>query len=158
MDSICAYDSVVFTEELGVFTTNGGTVIAPLAAPAYLGANTLVASASLSMSQMSFDLEFLGPIANELDVLLHVEVNGTVTQAIPFTIPAGATFYRSPLPFSPTISLVAADEVRLLFSSQDSTPYEELPWMTITAVLGASITWGFDSTLPAGTYCTYRQM
>jgi hypothetical protein len=151
VDSIWAWDSVVFTDSLSVMMRTHD-YFSDLASSVVHGEETATAPMSLDYAKVEFHRNGIYPTQN-LNVV--VEVNASVVATVPFTVAAGIADDLV-LPLTP-IPIIIGDVVRVYVTTQSLTG-EPVPFTTVLVRLGTGYVWAYDVVPPADTYCTEGAM
>ena len=85
-----------------------------------------------------------------------IQKNGVTMQTIPFTLPAEGAELSS----GSSIAVTSGDVLACYIQSTITPPPNSLNvfWADVFVSMGQAVPWAFDTTLPAGTYYSYRAL
>lgn len=153
VDSIYLFDSPLYTDTLYDEGTAGilmfDTAGVQLGLPV-----TSAGNYSLTSMSVRFDIPF--PMEVSAAVELVLSVNGVDVSVVPVTFPASSG-WQGFVPLPSTVNVVPGDVVRVRVRCAGLTPIH-VEWATVSASLGATYTWAYDTMTPAGTYHVTRTL
>lgn len=156
-EELVAYDSGLWTTDVGTFSSRFGCVIKTL--DHLLGQGnvlgSITATGNTTIEHARIELYRNGPFPDQ-PVEILVRANGSTNIAIAtFTIPAGQS-YVGVVPLGST-PINDGDVIEVILSRQLYVD-EPMPFTTILVDLGIAQSWTYDTPPPAGTYSVARVM
>ena len=149
MDSIFAYDLPVYSSDVAVFSAGA---IASIAGPGTEIGDDFIAASSGTINRISLELQALDTgTPNTYD--LNVFKNFSLVASIPFTLTAGGFDFSQAL----SLTVNSGDHLSVSISPSGGVATSVL-WTGVMVTLGQATTWAYDTTLPAGTYCVYKEL
>jgi hypothetical protein len=151
-DSIFAYDAPVYTSA-AIFNDDAVGFIPAGPVGLQLAPNPMTIGTSGTLNKVEIIIEtFANGSSPNYELVL--KKNGVDVATIPFTITSSTPFI-----FVATVSIavLVGDTVsaRIRPAAGGS---RIVSWPTVTVEVGVGVTWAYDTTLPAGTYCVYKVM
>lgn len=151
-DSIFQFDMPVFTGEAGSLEGGGYYQILTAAPGTPIGTTIVIASpGTLDTVELDVWAPFAGSPAT---YNLILKKNGTtvVTQAVTLNDDG---YIDS---FAISVAVLASDVITAFLQSTAGGTYVDVDISKVLIVVGQSVSWAFDTTLPANTYCSPREM
>jgi hypothetical protein len=148
-DTVFSFDTQVFTDsaltlsESDINSVPAGATGLSLFHPVTIGVGTTYTQAVVRVECIDDE----NPVLYTIDIL----VNGSVEDSFSFTPPEGQSVFVFPT----SVAVLATDVVTARIRHGQVADTDVL-WETVSIVLGASVDWDFDDTMPAGTYTMYK--
>lgn len=148
-DSIFAFDQEIYDDDAFVFEEAWVTFIDGAGSVPLLYDAT--ASGSVTLTDVTLTIFGDNGISDN-DYNLILAKNGSDAETIPFTFTGSGVFT---IHDTISISVVASDVISARIEPDGATDRNPF-WKVVQVRVGASVSWDFDTALPAGTYAVYK--
>lgn len=151
-DSIFQFDEDVYTSEEGMFA-DGLVEDVPASLPGLPvgGIHTVAVNATLNRIGLFIQASDVG---NPNTYHLVIQKNGTDAVTVAFTLTAAG--YQ--LDQAISLPVIIGDSLTCFIRSTVAGVSIEVLWTGVLVTVGQAVAWAFDTLLPAGTYCSYRDL
>jgi hypothetical protein len=151
-DSIFSFDTEVFQQDAYFFEDANVSFIPADSNGLFLYDSPTTITANSTITDLLLTISG-GPGAGSPDYYIVIRKNLTDQAPIPITVAGDPFIYHAVV----SIPVVAGDllSVRIITAGSDDV---HVTWSTVTAQLGVSVVWSFDTTLAAGSYCVYKTL
>ncbi len=148
-DNIFAWDTPVTTSVMALFEASWVTSVPYPAGLVLFEPTTLLANGTINNIRITIVGD---PQGTDPDYMLILTKNGVDLTPIAFTDPTSSPFMLD-TPVSIPVSIGDILQARVVSAGTSSTsPF----WKSIFVEAAAEVSWSYDTTLPAGTYCAYK--
>ncbi len=147
LDSVLSYDLSPYKNEAAYFVS-GLQVVVPAAGLEVGTPSTIQIAGTVTVVNVEISAVDTG---NPNTYRLVVEKNGAEAASIPFTLAEGAFVFQQAISFA-----VTSGDVLRCFIRSTTARANPIYWGGVFIRMGQAVTWSYDSTLPAGSYCVYR--
>lgn len=153
-DSIFAFDTTIYTAEFGIFQDQNVLQVPGNPASVQIG-NLLVVGVPGAIDNLELQL-YGNRNGSDPNYTITLYLNAVAVASFAFVLPLASATVHINSAFA-AIPVVPGDIIGI--GLQATTPGNHTPYIgKITVIAGASVTWAFDTALPAGTYCTYKTL
>jgi hypothetical protein len=151
MDSIYSYDLPIYTLEAALFADGAISDVVANPPGLQIGLPATIAAPG-AMNTVSIELQ-ASDVGTPNTYNLVLDKNGTPAATVPFTLTPGG------FNLAATISLpVLAGDILTCFVQSTGSSNVEVLWSGILVTVGQAVSWAYDTPVPAGTYCVFKDL